>query len=282
MRIFITGANGFTGRYLSQKLAQTGHETKSMDSDLANLDDLRAELESFNPQSIVHLAGISSVLHTNANEFYQVNLIGTRNLLTAASETCDNLDSVILASTAHIYDGQYGGALSEASDINPTSDYAVSKYAMERMAKLWSKKLPIVVTRPFNYTGVGQTTNFVIPKIVNHFKNKRSEISLGNTKLYREFGDVRDVADIYAQIIAKPPIGEAMNICSGQYHRLDDIIDICSELTAHRVEVNTNPDFLRPGEPEKIYGDCHKLTKYFPGLQFRGIRATLSWMLNEL
>ncbi|MEP4609342.1 MAG: NAD-dependent epimerase/dehydratase family protein, partial [Lentilitoribacter sp.] len=127
-----------------------------------------------------------------------------------------------------------------------------------------------------------QSTNFVIPKIVEHFKNKRSEISLGNTKLYREFGDVRDVANIYAQIIAMPPIGEVVNVCSGRYHRLDDIIDICSELTAHRVKVNTNPDFLRPGEPEKIYGGGHKLTKYFPELQFRGIHATLSWMLNEL
>lgn len=282
MRIFITGGKGFTGQYLLQKLAEIGHETKCMDSDLANLDGLRTELKNFNPQSIVHLAGISSVLHRAANEFYQVNLIGTRNLLVTAAETCNDLTSVILASTAHIYGNKLNGALSESSEVNPGSDYAVSKYAMERMAKLWCEKLPIVVTRPFNYTGVGQPVNFVIPKIVSHFKEKRVEIELGDTKLFREFGDVRDVVNIYCKMIERPPVGEAINICTGQYYKLDEIIEICSDLTSHNLSVRVNTAFLRLGEPEKIYGDCNKLTKYFPDLEFQGARSTLSWMLNDI
>lgn len=281
MRVLITGGSGFTGQYLSKQLRQAGHEVKSLTSNLSDLDDLAVELRNFKPNSVVHLAGISSVLHKRANDFYNVNLIGTRNLLSAIAETCTNIDSVVLASTAHIYDTKHNGSISETSAVNPGSDYAVSKYAMERMAKLWSKSIPIVITRPFNYTGRGQSANFVIPKIVNHFKHKELEIQLGDTKLFREFGDVRDVVDIYAKIIKKPPIDEAINICSGQYHKLDDIIELCSEISSHQLSVETNTDFLRPGEPEKVFGDNSKLTKYFPEMQFRGIRSTLSWMFND-
>lgn len=282
MRVLITGGSGFTGQYLSNQLTQAGHEVKSLASNLSEINDLEVELGNFKPNSVVHLAGISSVLHKSANDFYNVNLIGTRNLLSAISGSRSSIDSIILASTAHIYDTNHNGPISETGAVNPGSDYAVSKYAMERMAKLWSESLPIVVTRPFNYTGVGQTTNFVIPKIVSHFKNKELEIQLGNTSLFREFGDVRDVADIYAMMVERPPIGEVLNICTGQYHKLDDIIKLCSEISLHQLNVKTNADFLRPGEPEKVFGDCSKLTKYFPEIQFRGMQSTLSWMFNDI
>ncbi|MEP6434315.1 MAG: hypothetical protein ABJ053_11805, partial [Lentilitoribacter sp.] len=97
----------------------------------------------------------------------------------------------------------------------------------------------------------------------------------------REFGDVRDVVDIYAMMVERPPIGEVLNICTGHYHKLDDIIKLCGELSSHRLKVKTNPAFLRPGEPEKVFGDSSKLIKYFPEIKFRGIRSTLSWMFND-
>lgn len=282
MRILVTGGFGFTGKYLTNHLEKLGHDVRSMRSDITKLYELEAELSQFQPNSVVHLAGISSVLHKNVDDFYLINLIGTSNLLSSIEKCCKDISSIILASTAHVYGNNKNGALDERCPIEPGNDYAVSKYAMELMANLWKKRLPIVITRPFNYTGVGQSTNFLIPKIVEHYKQKTCEIHLGNTHLFREFGDVRDVVDIYRKIIETPPLGETINICAGEYHRLTDIIDMCEKISGHVLDVKVNPDFVRQGEPEKLYGDKSKLSNLMLDIKPRGIEATLSWMLNDI
>ena len=114
---------------------------------------------------------------------------------------------------------------------DPHNDYAVSKLAMEYMANIWRDRLPITIVRPFNYTGRGQATSFLIPKLVQHFREKLPLIELGNIDVVREFGDVRDVAAFYVRLAeVKAPWGP-FNICSGIGYSLNDVLEMLQTMT---------------------------------------------------
>ena len=167
-RVLVTGVNGFTGHYLSSELKSFGYDVVGLGTqpaqeenyqqvDLSDLEGLRNVFASVQPDFVVHLAALAFVEHQDVNAFYEVNLIGTRNLLEAIAGSGKTPDCVLLVSSANVYGNTSEGLLSESTPPAPANDYAVSKLAMEYMAKLWMKKLPIVIARPFSYTGVGQS-----------------------------------------------------------------------------------------------------------------------------
>jgi nucleoside-diphosphate-sugar epimerase len=218
--------------------------------------------------------------HEDPSAFYQVNLLGTQNLLTALESGAPGVSSVLLASSANIYGNQKSGRLSEDTLPQPANDYAVSKYAMELMAGLRLSRLPIIIVRPFNYTGVGQDDSFLIPKIVNHFRRRAAVIELGNLEVWREFGDVRVVARAYRRLLEKRPTGSTLNVCTGQPHSLNDVVSTCERLTGHRMEVRVNPHFVRANEVRELYGDNARLMGVIDRLNNISLEDTLSWMLS--
>src|SRR6185437_13525963 len=143
----------------------------------------------------------------------------------------------------------------------PANDYAVSKLAMEHVARLWMDRLPIVITRPFNYTGVGQSENFLVPKIVAHFRRGAQEIELGNIDVARDFSDVRDVARAYAALVAASPAGQVINICSGVAHSLDDVLELMADIAGYRIRIKVNPAFVRSSEVARQVGSNARLQK---------------------
>lgn len=277
----ITGLEGFTGHYIQSELTSHGYTVTGLSSDLTDYDALAEEVSQVQPDAVVHLAGIAFVGHGNANAFYEVNLIGTRNLLEALAQHAPDVASILLASSANIYGNKAEGALTEETAPDPVNDYAVSKFAMEKMAKLWIGKLPLFIVRPFNYTGVGQDEKFLIPKIVSHFREKKPVIELGNLDVWREFGDVRAVADAYRNLLERCPVGEVLNICTGSTHSLREVIELCEKVTGHTIQIKVNPQFVRANEVRELSGDNSRLKSHIGDWQTPELEETLRWMLNN-
>ena len=123
------------------------------------------------------------------------------------------------------------------------------------MAKLWFAKLPIIITRPFNYTGIGQAGNFLIPKIVNHFRENKKQIELGNINVSRDFSDVRDIAKSYVDLLESDVCSEVFNLCSGNVHSLSSIITKMEKIAGYSIDVQVNPDFVRENEIKILGGE---------------------------
>lgn len=284
-RVLITGHDGFTGRYLWDTLQRNGHEPCALKLanelvDLRNEHDVLAAFKSIRPDKVLHLAAISSVDHHNARQIYEVNLLGTRNLLEAAANAKLEVERLVIASSANLYGNQVG-PLSEQSSVQPVNDYAVSKASMELLAKSYGDRLPIVIARPFNYTGVGQSTRFVIAKIVNHLLSQNLSISLGNLDVARDFSDIRDIAYFYCQLLEQPTaIGETFNLCSGTPTALGEILTYAEAISGKKLSVVQDPSLMRPSEIKVLYGDPTKLDRLIGEYRRRSVKETLKWMLQ--
>lgn len=289
-RALITGLRGFTGRYLAQELTNAGYrvigtvmpgEETGPDIhpvDLLDRDAVQRMVDEVQPDVVAHLAGIAFVAHTNAELIYRVNVVGTRNLLEALAGGRHRPASVLLASSANIYGNASVPVIDENVPPAPANDYAVSKLAMEYMARLWMDKLPITIARPFNYTGIGQAENFLLPKIVSHFRRNEKRIELGNLAIARDFSDVRMVARAYRRLLAVAPGGEAFNVCSGSSHSLANLIDMMSEIAGYHIDVQVNPAFVRANDVLTLSGSNSKLTAVIGQLDPTPLSETLRWM----
>lgn len=280
MRVLITGLDGFTGQYVKNELTKHGHVVDGLVSNLMDAAALEAEIKAKQPEAVIHLAAIAFVGHGNAADFYQVNLIGTRNLLEVLAQHALGLKALLLASSANVYGNSKEGVLSEDSPLNPINDYAVSKLAMEYMAKLWLNKLPLFIVRPFNYTGVRQSVNFLIPKIVSHFRNEAPFIELGNLDVWRDFSDVRFVANAYVRLIETPPVGQIVNVCSGVTYSLRDVLALCETISGHKLEIHVNPAFVRDNEVKILCGDATRLNSLIGNVRNFTLEETLGWMFE--
>lgn len=292
----ITGINGFTGHYLAEELRTAGYTVVGLSSTviehsapsvnyLCNMLDrekLVNILTQVKPDVVVHLAAIAFVAHDDVDAIYRTNVVGTRNLLEAIVKSQHTPRSILLASSANIYGNALVEPIDEMVSAAPANDYAVSKLSMEYMARLWLDQLPITVVRPFNYTGVGQSLNFLIPKIVDHFKQRAAILELGNLDVVRDFSDVRSVVHRYRLLLESNTQGEVFNICSGQGHSLLDVVQMMREISGHDPEIKVNPAFVRANEVHRLVGSSAKLQGVIGKVPVISLKDTLQWMSNHV
>lgn len=292
-RALITGLRGFTARYMEAELQAAGYQVfgtvlHANDAenlfavDLSDRAGLAAVVEQVKPDVVVHLAAIAFVAHGDAEAIYRVNVMGTRNLLEALAACRHTPQAVLLTSSANIYGNTNVEPITEEVPAAPANDYAVSKLAMEYMARLWCDRLPIIITRPFNYTGVGQAENFLLPKIVAHFRRAQAHIELGNLDVARDFSDVRVVVATYRRLLelaaTGKTVGQTFNVCSGIAFSLQEVLAMMNKMAGYEIQVSVNPAFARANEVKRLVGSNERLQKVIGDVSPIPLLETLRWM----
>jgi GDP-6-deoxy-D-talose 4-dehydrogenase len=282
-RVLVTGIQGFTGPYVARALQSAGHEVHGTEAwprfDLRNPATLTAALQVARPDYVVHLAGLSSVTHADAAELYAVNAVGTGHLLQAIADTAPNVRKVLLASSANVYGNTEADPIDEDVPPAPVNHYACSKLAMEFIARTWFDRLPIIITRPFNYTGPGQTEAFLIPKLVAHYAGRRPLLELGNIDVERDFSDVRMLADAYVRLLSGEAAGTIVNICSGVGRSLRSVLAELQTITGYEPELRVAQRLVRRAEVRRLVGSNRKLREIIGDCAHTDFSETLKWMV---
>lgn len=269
-RALITGIAGFTGAHLARRLRSEGWdvvgltagrdaaEPGGLRADLSETDRIAEWIDAVRPTHVVHLAALSHVVGP-ALPFYDVNVLGTESLLEAIRRSGVRPDKVLLASSANVYGQTTVNPIGEEEPPRPANHYAASKAAMEWVARQWSDRLPIIITRPFNYTGPGQSEAFLFAKLAAEFHRRTPVLKLGNLRAARDLSDVAFVVEAYSRLLVSDAASVTLNVCSGRSVALSEALDILGNLTGHSPEVVVDPALLRPNDVEVLTGDPTRL-----------------------
>lgn len=266
MKILVTGSNGFTGKNFINLVTQTKYDIIKLKSNITDYFSLKNEIYKIKPDYILHFAAISNLVHEKVIDYYNINLLGTENLLNALIESGHEIKKIIIPSSASVYGNSSHHKIKEDSQLNPTNHYSISKLNIELMAKNYYSKLPIIITRPFNYTGPGQSSDFLVPKLisnaVSHNTNGLVNIKLGNINVEREFNDVENVCKYYLLLMEHGYIHETYNICSGLAYKLTDVINTIENLLHVKFNIMIDQKLVRANEIMRLCGDPSKLNNH--------------------
>lgn len=273
MRILVTGVSGFIGARLARALVDAGHRVAGTyiedalrmegvslhRADLRDREMLAAALAESRPEVVVHLAGLSHVGASwrRSSDYFQVNVLGTENLLAAAGDA-----RVVVASSSEVY-GRVPEAeqpIAEDRPPAPRNPYALTKAAAERLALAAGAS----VVRSFNVVGPGQAAAFALPSFARQLAaiargEVRAVLEVGNLEPRRDFLHVDDAADAYALLVERGRPGEIYNLGSGRARRVGEMLERLIGISGLEVEVRVDPERCRTDDLPLLLADCGRL-----------------------
>jgi GDP-4-dehydro-6-deoxy-D-mannose reductase len=307
VRFFITGIEGFVGHYLAQALSDSGHQVggsyidaqavsdlagdfKLYQADLRRPDQIDTVLKEFAPQTLFHLAAQSSpaLSFKRPQETFEINLIGTVNLLEAARTIPGKL-RLVLVSSCEVYGPTAGDRpVLEEQPYKPISPYASSKVFQEITCLQYYQTygLDVVVARPFPHTGPGQPPSFALPSFarqIAEIENNQREpvIKVGNLSARRDISDVRDVVRAYQLLAEKGRPGQVYNVSSGQAVSMEEALNLLLQMSRTTIRTETDPSLLRPADVPLLWGDPSKLKTETGWIPSYRLKDTLENLLNH-
>lgn len=239
-------------------------------------------LECAQPDYVINLAGISFVSHPTPADFYEVNILGAENILKACQQVVPQVKKIIMVSSSVVYGNQRQSCslYEETLCPNPVNHYGVSKYGMEQIAKNYMEALPIIIARPFNYTGVGQAEHFLVPKIVGAYAKKQDKLELGNLQVQRELNDISYVCEVYQRLLFCPQASEIVNISSERAICLLNIIEMMDKFVEYSMPIAVNPLLVRKSEIPILVGSAAKLNRMIGEVPQCEFKQTL-WQMYQ-
>lgn len=278
MRILVTGATGFVGRWLVEELAGAGHEAigtpPSSQFDISDPEAVLDLVRASDPDGVVHLAAVSFAgdAARDPERALRVNVGGTVAVLEALRAIKPSTAVVVIGS-AEVYarPASEDLPLREESRLGPSTPYGLSKLAAEAVAveAAVEHRQPVVVARSFNHTGPGQRSDFVVPALAGRIlaAGERGEATIraGNVDVRRDISDVRDVVRAYRlllETLARSELGERriFNVASGRSVPIREIAQRLASRAGLALRIETDPALVRPAEAPEIRGDATRLS----------------------
>jgi len=261
MKILVTGGAGFIGKYLVRSLLENddsvtifdnvSNSTKDSVSSLVNIGakviegDITKPLDILNAikdqDVVIHLAAKISVSESikNPAETFQVNVDGTRNVLSACEK--NHVKKLIVASSAAVYgEGVSNVKLTEESKINPISPYGESKVKMEQEIREFESKHDIncIMLRFFNIYGIGQSSEYagVITKFMERITQEKPLEIFGDGLQTRDFVAIDDVISSIHNSISHDKSG-TYNIASGRTITIKELAELMISISGKKLEI---------------------------------------------
>ncbi len=281
-RILVTGAGGFVGGHLLRTLGSGDFAARcetfglsfkdGQGADILDGEAVEAVIRETRPTAVVHLAAVAAPVDAKRSprHAWNVNLIGTMNLAEALMRQAPEARFIHVGSS-EAYGASFisaNGPVDEDTLLRPMAVYAATKAASDLMIGQMSRDgLKALRFRPFNHTGPGQTTAYVVPAFASQVAkimtgSQDPVIRVGNLEAKRDFVDVRDVVRAYAIAATAevlPQKGEAIyNLASGQPWRIGEILDHLIGLAKMRIDIDVDPQRLRPNDVPVAAGNASR------------------------
>lgn len=317
MRILVTGACGFIGSHLVEKLVKKNFKVKaftfynSIGSNgwIDNIDkkiikdteiisgDIRDQefllKNSKKTDVIIHLAALIGIPYSYqaVKSYIDTNINGTYNILNAARE--NNISKTLITSTSEVYGTAQRVPITEDHRLSAQSPYAASKIGADQLALSYNKSfdLPVTIIRPFNTFGPRQSTRAIIPSIITQINSNKKLIKLGNLNPTRDFTYVEDTANAFIAAIKRKNIsGKTINIGNSFEISIRNILKILKNDFGYKFEVVIDKKRVRTknSEVDRLFASnlkAKKLLKWKPefggvnGFK-EGLEKTINWFSN--
>ena len=309
-KILVTGADGFIGSHLVEKLLEEGHKVKAfiyynsfnswgwLDTlpkekldqieifagDIRDPNGVRTAVKGVDV--IYHLAALIAIPHSyhSPDSYVDTNVKGTLNILQAARDY--NVERVIVTSTSEVYGTAMYVPIDEKHPKQGQSPYSASKIGADAMADSFyrSFNLPVTIVRPFNTFGPRQSARAVIPTIITQLLSGKTEIKLGALHPTRDLLFVKDTANGFVEIAkSEKTIGHEINIAKQQEISIQDLAQTLINAINPKAKIISDDIRLRPekSEVERLLGSAEKiksLTNWEPKFNLQeGLKQTIEW-----
>ena len=314
-KVLITGAEGFIGSHLVEKLVKDGHKVKAFSyynsfnswGWLDNLSkEIMAEVEVFtgdirDPNGVRHaVKGQDIIFHLAAligipfsyhspDSYVDTNIKGTLNVLQAARDY--DVSRILVTSTSEVYGTAQYVPMDEKHPFQGQSPYSASKIGADRIAESFYKSfdLPVSIVRPFNTFGPRQSARAVIPTIISQLLSGFKEIKLGSLSPTRDFNYVKDTINGFVEISkSEKTIGEEINIATQNEISIETLANLLINNINPNAKIVSDELRVRPGKSEvnRLYGSNEKLMKLTEWKQLysfeEGIKETIEWFKDNM